>query len=316
MGVILKNLISVIVPVYNSEKYIHKCIDSILNQSYKNIEVLLINDGSVDNSLEILKEYAKTYNFIKIFSHQNRGVGFTRNFGIQEAQGEYIIFVDSDDYIDQDYIEVLLESIENYDATFSGYKSINENSKIISINSLDKSEWAKYKYTGILGKIYKSEYLKRNKIFYPDYKVGEDLYFALLVINKGANINTIDYCGYNYVHNNKSATNSIKEKYDMLVIFKDLYDKVKNNLDDTSKLFHFYIKAMLYSIILQKSILTPKEMNEMFSQTMKWVKTKRKKIGIFNYKLESFKIKFLVNLFVGGYYIKINRLLFIMLKYL
>lgn len=314
MGGILKDVVSIIVPVYNAEKYISKCLESILRQSYKNIELLLLNDGSSDNSLKIIKEYAKKYNFIKIFTHKNKGVGFTRNIGIKNAKGRYIVFVDSDDFIDENYIEMLLKSIKNYDAVFSGYKSVKENGEILSINSLDKSEWAKYKYTGILGKMYKTDYLLENEIFYPDYKVGEDLYFALLVINKSTKINTIDYCGYNYVLNSESATNSLKEMYDMLPIFKVLYEKVESVLKEDTKLFHFFIKAILYSILLQKENLTSKEMNEMFLNTMKWIKKQKRKIGIFRYKLESFKIRFLVNLFIVGYYLKITRLLFILLK--
>ncbi len=312
----MNKIVSIIVPVYNAEKYIDRCLHSILNQSYTNIEIVLINDGSSDNSLKIINEYAKKYSFIKVYSHENKGVGFTRNFGILQAKGEYIVFVDSDDYIDENYVEILLNSVKNYDAVFSGYKSITENGEIISVNALDQSEWAKYKYTGILGKIYKTKYLIQNKIFYPNYKVGEDLYFALLVINKGAKILTIDYCGYNYVQNSKSVTNSLIEKYDMLPMFQDLYEKIHQDLENDTKLFHFYIKAMLYSIILQKSILSSKEMNEMFFNTMKWIKNCKRKIGIFNYKLESLKIRFFVNLFVFGYCIKINKILFIILKHL
>ena len=103
-------MVSVIVPVYNTSKYLRKCLDSLVNQTYKNIEIIIINDGSTDNSDEIIKEYEQKYNFIKYFKNENQGISKTRNFGIEKANGEYILFVDSDDYVD----ETLIEKAYNY----------------------------------------------------------------------------------------------------------------------------------------------------------------------------------------------------------
>ena len=93
----MKKGISIIVPIYNSEKYLNKCIDSLINQTEKNIEIILVNDGSTDNSEEIIKEYKDKR--IKYYKNKNQGIGKTRNFGIEQATGSYIMFVDSDDYI-------------------------------------------------------------------------------------------------------------------------------------------------------------------------------------------------------------------------
>ena len=104
-------LVSVIVPVYNVEKYLKKCVDSILSQSYQNIEVILINDGSLDGSGEICEAYAQKDERIKYITQNNSGLGKTRNRGVEEASGKYLLFVDSDDYIENTMIILVLRFI-------------------------------------------------------------------------------------------------------------------------------------------------------------------------------------------------------------
>ncbi|MEG2898607.1 MAG: glycosyltransferase, partial [Eubacterium sp.] len=98
-------LISLIIPIYNSEKFLDRCIQSIINQTYKNIEIILVNDGSIDQSLEICQLYKKRDNRIVIINKKNGGVGSARNIGLQKAKGDYIGFIDSDDYIDKETYE-------------------------------------------------------------------------------------------------------------------------------------------------------------------------------------------------------------------
>ena len=107
--------VSVIVAVYNCEKYIQKCVDSILEQSYERekIQILLIDDGSTDNSYEICKSYKQKYNNIELIRHPNHGVSYTRNQGIKHAEGKYIMILDSDDFIDKDTIQNLYNYMEN-----------------------------------------------------------------------------------------------------------------------------------------------------------------------------------------------------------
>ena len=106
------NKVSIIIPVYNSEKYISKCLDSVLNQTYKNIEILVINDGSKDNSIDILREYEKKDDRIVVIDKENEGVAKTRNQGIKKATGDYIMFIDNDDFIDEDYVETYLKNTD------------------------------------------------------------------------------------------------------------------------------------------------------------------------------------------------------------
>lgn len=107
--------VSVIIPVYNVEKYLKKCIDSVINQTYKNLEIILVDDGSPDNCPAICDGYAKIDNRVKVIHKQNGGQGEARNYGIETAEGEYVLFVDSDDYIAHDTVEILVNKAKKYD---------------------------------------------------------------------------------------------------------------------------------------------------------------------------------------------------------
>lgn len=105
-------LVSVIIPVYNVENYLKECLDSVLNQTYKNIEVIVINDGSTDKSLHILEDYSSKFNNIKIIDQENSGQSVARNKGLENAKGKYIYFLDSDDYILPDTLKKLIKKLE------------------------------------------------------------------------------------------------------------------------------------------------------------------------------------------------------------
>ena len=127
-----KDLVTIIVPVYNAENELCRCVDSILAQSYKNLEIILIDDGSKDNSLEICSKYSRKDNRIKIFHKNNGGVSSARNFGLTEASGKYICFVDSDDWLDEQYVEALHEEIlkNDSDIVIGGFSYVYGNKNI------------------------------------------------------------------------------------------------------------------------------------------------------------------------------------------
>lgn len=128
-----EDLISVIIPVYNAEKYLRNCLDSVVNQTYHNIEIILVDDGSTDNSGNICDEYATAFKKIITIHQKNQGASSARNNGISKAKGQYITFVDSDDIIDGKYIEYLYNLIKKYNTkmSISSYKVISENGKSI-----------------------------------------------------------------------------------------------------------------------------------------------------------------------------------------
>lgn len=106
-------LISIVIPVYNAEKYLSRCLESILSQTYKNIEVIIVNDGSTDKSQQIIKTYQKKSKKVRVFNQSNVGVSKARNLGIKYCKGDYILFLDSDDWIDEDYIEKSIDFLKN-----------------------------------------------------------------------------------------------------------------------------------------------------------------------------------------------------------
>lgn len=158
--------ISIIIPVYNTEKYLSRCLDSAINQTLKDIEIICVNDGSTDNSLDILKEYAAKDNRIKIISKGNEGAAITRNIGINVATGEYIGFIDSDDYVDLDYFEELYSNAPQYDV-IRGIRVINK-----------ENRHGKNPYGCIIPSIIKREFLNEYCLRFLKYKkTGEDSTF-------------------------------------------------------------------------------------------------------------------------------------------
>lgn len=132
----MNELVSVIIPVYNVEKYIYKCLDSIVKQTYNTIEIILVDDGSTDSSGRICDEYAKKDSRIRVIHKENGGLGSARNAGLDVAIGKYILFIDSDDWVDENYVESLLCYKTNDNITCCGYKAVYE--KKIEMHTLNK----------------------------------------------------------------------------------------------------------------------------------------------------------------------------------
>lgn len=216
-----KNFISVIVPVYNVEKYLDRCIRSIVNQTYKNLEIILIDDGSPDNSPQMCDEWAEKDSRIKVIHKQNGGVSSARNAGINAASGDYIGFVDGDDYIDPDMYEVMLtEIIENEaDAarcaivreSSNGYKEEwGSNTSEIRIVNKKQLRCDIGEANGILpvhvgNKLFKKECLIGIR-FNTCFKYSEDTLFNFQVSERISKMVYHDVCRYHYVNNSDSVT--------------------------------------------------------------------------------------------------------------
>lgn len=191
MGLLMKSddkLVSVIIPAYNVEKYISECLDSIILQTYKNIEIIVVNDGSKDNTLNIIQDYSKKDKRIIILEKQNTGVSDSRNCGLDRAKGDYVVFVDGDDFLANDYISYMLSLIGENDKDFAFslncYTKRNEKQEKTLINKSLTSEEATAillsprVMVGCWNKIYKREFLNRNNIrFVPKLRYGEGLQF-------------------------------------------------------------------------------------------------------------------------------------------
>ena len=201
--------VSVVIPVYSVEKYLASCLDSVCGQTLKNIEIICVNDCSQDNSLEIIQEYAKSDNRLKIIDFkENKGVGAARNAAIVAAQGQYIGFVDSDDWIEADFYEKLYSASNNtqFDIIKGAdlYVEIGDKYKIYSQN--DSIKQNKYNfYAQFTTAIYKTRFLKQNNIYFPEnFKIYEDISFILQGVYYAKSINIIEDAIYHYVRHSGS----------------------------------------------------------------------------------------------------------------
>lgn len=189
----MRPIISVIVPVYNVEKYLYKCIDSILGQTYKELEIILVDDGSTDNSGVICDKYEKKDNRIKVIHKKNGGLSDARNCGLDNAIGEYIAFLDSDDWVDFKYIEILYENLRDYNADISicnfrrvhdEKELLNNHNNIILYNNIEALQqiYTNKSVQAIVAwnKLYKKSIFKKNR--FPKGKIHEDEYLIPILL--------------------------------------------------------------------------------------------------------------------------------------
>ena len=207
---------SIIIPIYNSEKYLENCIESVLKQTEQDYELILINDGSKDSSEEIMTKYKNKYpEKIKIFSQENRGIGETRNRGIKEAEGKYIFFIDNDDEIKEDYLETFINEAEksDFNMVLGGYETIDEYGKLIGKTTPQKTDWSFLRIIMPWARVYKKDFLIKNDLKFLDTRLGEDVSInvpAFFISDKNK-LSIIDYCGYKWTERKTSESNSTQK---------------------------------------------------------------------------------------------------------
>lgn len=209
-----KKLVSVIVPVYNAANYVGNLIRSFLQQTYQNFEMILIDDGSADNSLAVLKEFQQQNpEKICIYTQPNQGIAKTRNRGIQEAHGFYIMFADNDDYVQADYIETMVAEIEkqNADMVICSCRKVDQSGKILYEQILTQEEWSKFRVITPWARIIRKDFVLKNELQFGDFKIGEDIYFTVTAYNLSEKIVVIPYVGYNWVQRKTSVSNTIQK---------------------------------------------------------------------------------------------------------
>lgn len=241
---------SIIVPVYKAEHYLTHCIDSILTQTYPNFELLLINDGSPDNSGKICDEYALKDSRIRVFHKKNEGVSSARNTGLENINGKWIAFIDSDDWVEKDWLESYVKSIEkqNYDIVFQGYtceypqysqKHFLQNSPtdyIESIFCLEKNDLFGWTWN----KAFQASVIQKHNIrFNPLLNVNEDLLFTLLFCSYAQSISILPSTKYHYIIHNESLMCSPRT-YQELSIKSNLIKEARMKLINKNQEHHQY----------------------------------------------------------------------------
>ena len=310
--------VSIIIPIYNQEHLLSKCVDSIINQTYKDLEVLLINDGSTDDSLKIMREYAKKHNFISCYTHKNHGVSYTRNRGLSLATGDYITFVDPDDYLEEDYIEQLLNNAKDNDIVVCGYKVFDEKGFFIDKKPIS-NKIDLFSFLATHTKLYLTTFLRKNNIKFLDERISQDLIFTITCYSKTKKIKTIDYSGYLLYKNPKSVVHTISKKkpIDLLRLVKYIEDNIDLSNFEDLKLF-LYIKTLVLNLKLQPKDLEYSEYNKIYINSFDYLKEGHKKYNkkfkVKFYKNARFKVNFANNLFIICYKFHLTRVLIFILK--
>ena len=238
--------ISVIIPVYNCEKYLSDCLESVIGQSYKNLEIIIIDDGSTDKSGSICDFYAERDSRIQVIHQKNKGVSASRNAGILRMSGELVSFIDSDDTLDTDMYEFLYSLMNTYDADIAhcGYRHVvgdeirlvHDSQQIILQNREEALKCligARLFVGSLWNKLYKTEVIQ-NLTFDENIKINEDILFNFQVFSRADKIVFADYTKYNYIaHRESSAcfvTPDLKEASDSCKVNRLIYE----NAGDTS----------------------------------------------------------------------------------
>lgn len=258
----MNNKVSIILPIYNVSKYIERSVNSLLNQTYNNIEIIMVDDGSTDDSLDVMKELKKIDKRIKIFTQENLGSGLARQKGIDNSTGEYIIFVDPDDYLEVDAIQNNIEIMknENPDVIVNGYfsKFINKlgntssesfKPSIYGIYNREKFidnfvNFSEISIRPLWNKMYKKNFLTKNNIIFGNQPVGQDAIFNLDVYNYVESI-YIDRKVY-YVYDN-TRINSSAKKYnpDRFIYDINIANKMKCLFENWGKLYESEYNQLL-----------------------------------------------------------------------
>lgn len=245
---------SFIVPVYNTEKYLKKCLDSLVNQTYKDFEIIVVNDGSTDKSSNIISKYQKKYKNIIVIDKENEGLSMARNRGVQKSSGKYIIFVDSDDYVSNKLLEEVDKKIDDNDIL--RFQIATEDEEYTKINEYHEEGFESmcgydaFKYLSSYHfvepawcYVIRKNYYIENKFSFKKGVYHEDFGLIPYVIYKARKVKSIDFIGYYYIQRNGSIMNNndykktVKKAFDMIEQYKTmrLFAKNinrKNNLDD------------------------------------------------------------------------------------
>ncbi|MGM5693734.1 glycosyltransferase family 2 protein [Streptococcus suis] len=257
-------IVSIIVPIYNVEKYLSKCIESILKQTYEDIEILLVNDGSTDNSEFICLEFANKDNRIRYFKKENGGLSDARNYGIDRAKGNYLVFVDSDDFLESEFVEQLFRAIvrENAMVAITGYdrvdaqghflrtERLSTNKSILAGRDICKKmlEAEGHRFVVVWNKLYKKELFDCHR--FENGKLHEDEYFTYRLLYDLEKVAIVQDCLYHYVERENSITtsNMTEHRFRCLIEFQNERMCFYKNIGDREVLLECYYSFLRFAI--------------------------------------------------------------------
>ena len=284
----MKPLISIIIPVYNVEEYLRQCLDSVINQTYKNLQIIAVNDCSTDSSLQILEEYAqKDQRMVVISNKENLGLGLTRNEGLKIAKGDFIHFLDSDDWLELNAYETLTKYLDkDIDAVRFRYSKYHNNTgkkellpypeRLLfgtKVNFYDYPEFYKYWSSSVWIKIFRYDFLVNNNLLFNDHRCMEDVEYSMRAAIKARNIIFIDDILLNYRAGRKFSLIS-KRLYYVDLVAEDVHfanEMTKKLPKDLRNAILNVSYLMLYQNALDSfyhNILPFEDMKRMFEENI------------------------------------------------
>lgn len=310
--------VSVIVPVYNTEKYLKNCIDSLLKQNFEDYEIIVINDLSPGNAEEIIKSY-NDKKIVYIKNKTNKGIGYNRNLGVKEAKGEYVCFIDSDDYVKEDFISKMYNYSKenNLDLCVCDYVNVDEKGNTLEEFNLSNFGITNYEENnkilceinlGPCNKLFKKDMLIKNKIKFSEKLKYEDLSFVAVSIKNSAKIGKInEQLNYFTVHKNSETTTRDKRVFD---IFKQL-DIVRNEYKSGKYLDELTVSVLLNYTIQQRYQIDKDTQNKFIDDAFKYLNDNNIDYKHSEYIKNRSFLKGLIekNKFITKIYCKIYRML-------
>lgn len=297
----MQKKVSVVVPVYNAEEHLSFCLDSILNQTYKNIQIVAVNDGSTDSSADILEKYKEKHpDIFKVITKENSGVSDTRNLGIKEADGYYLMFSDNDDYMEPDFIETLVKSDEGYDIIISGYKRVKYSGKTIFQVKLDDKPLSPYIQLASWGKLYNMDFVKKNNFKFLKTAIADDFYFNISAYNKTEKIKTLPIMGYHWMYNEASLSNTDSKALNRTDDLIGTLETIKKSVCCKNKeiIEYFFLRTAVYYILFSCKGTTKKQIDEAYCKLFDWLKKntskKNKYISLFRDYGELTNVKIII----------------------
>ncbi|MCL2493163.1 MAG: glycosyltransferase [Clostridiales bacterium] len=268
-------LITVIVPVYNGKEYLDRCVDSVLSQQIKEIELILLDDGSTDGSVEKLRELEAAHpELIKVFTHPNKGVANTRNEGIERATGKYILFLDQDDYFDPDYMKTFFDAAEaaQADVVIGGYRRPDKDGRIRFTVRPTNEEYIRYKNLQAWAKIHRTAFLQGNHIRLFQNPIGEDIPFTLRENALAANVVMIDYVGYNWYYNESSVSLTIQTGLDRNIDgILNLLNEIHKTRTDKPLFAYIVVKTVVYLLLACGRVDAPETFLKYYRLLFNWL---------------------------------------------
>ena len=278
----MNELATIIVPMYNGKKYIKKLLSNIFTQSYQNIELIILDDGSSDGSgeyvSELLKRAPSSFR-VKMINQDNSGIPLTRNRGLDEASGEYIFFIDQDDGIRKEYISSFVEEMNktHADMVIGGYELVDTNGYKLDKWVLNPDKlYSKYRITAPWARVYRKDIIDKYGIRFMNTKVSEDMYFNLVYMSYCSKISVTSYCGYRWTYNEQSEShsnwNKISDERDIFAVLTQIQEdmSIDNCLEDEC-VGYMNIKHIVWYLFYVAKNSCRKDLEDIYNSSFEWL---------------------------------------------